>query len=69
MIIINIFQIFGYEKDKISVWVRHDSGATSNKASTGGVVDVTAVCQVDKNTWGLQATRDSKGEFGVSGAY
>ena len=49
--------------------MRHDSGATSNKASTGGVVDVTAVCQVDKNTWGLQATRDFKGEFGVSGAY
>jgi len=49
--------------------VRHDSGATSNKVGTGGVVDVTAVCQVDKNTWGLQATRDFKGEFGVSGAY
>ena len=49
--------------------MRHDSGATTNKASTRGVVDVTTVCQVDKNTWGLQATIDSKGVFGVSGAY
>ena len=55
--------IIGYNKDKKSVWLRHDSGATTNKASTNGVVDLTAVCQVDKYTWGLQATRDAKEEI------
>ena len=49
--------------------MRHDSGATTNKASTIVVVYLTAVCQVDKHTWGLQATKNAKGEFGASGAY
>jgi len=62
-------RIIGYNKDKKSVWLRHDSGATTNKASTNGVVDLTAVCQVDKNTLGLQATQDANGEFGASGTY
>ena len=33
-----------------------------------GTVELTAVCEVGKQTYGLQATRNAKGEFGGVGA-
>jgi aspartate 1-decarboxylase len=45
------------------------SNKDANKDNFGlGTVEATAVCEMDKNTYALQASRNSKGDVAVTGA-